>query len=105
MSSEQVGAPASSEKHREALRRLDEIIGRLTEPLSAQRRKNGWTEAARARNLEVFMGVREDLRAGLTPPDSAHLLRNADDWGVARGDILELIAQLTLLLDPEPRIR
>jgi hypothetical protein len=80
------------------LARLDGLIGRLGEPVDAERASHGWSEAAAAGVRTRLVAFRELVAHDEALPVPAdrplNLARALDHWGVHGGELLEDLALL-----------
>jgi hypothetical protein len=85
------------DKRTAVLRKIEQMINKLSNPLPPSEIANGWSEESRQAMLKFFKNLHSELTSGqfnLAEHASFHLIRGMDHWGIIEGDLLEEAAEI-----------
>ena len=85
-----------------ALELISVVVDLLSRPLSAEERRNGWTDEDRAYYHDLFIRMRTQIEEGNSSAqldlENINLSRSLDDRGISQGEILHLAATISTVV-------
>jgi hypothetical protein len=76
------------------IKKIDEVIGELSLPLTSKEAAEGWTERGKVAIEAFFKELRSKILSG-EPLPSLSIARGLDHWGVVNGELLEKSAKIS----------
>jgi len=81
------------------LKKVENIIERLSSPLSEEELSNGWIEDSRLAMLKFFETLRDDLKNDVDVSAKAEyrsIARGMDHWGISVGQLLDDATEISM---------
>jgi hypothetical protein len=85
------------DKRASVIRKIEQLINNLSNPLPPSEIANGWSEESRQAMLKFFKDLHFQLMSGqfkLAEHASFHLVRGMDHWGIIGGDLLKQASEI-----------